>query len=134
MKKIILLVLLPVLVSSCLKEGSNHIKYSGYININTLIVPDTGFVGEDVEIKVTGGAPNGCWSDLELTMQKENDTLYNIVGVGIYESWDGLCTDIYPLVDSTFTFEPSKAGIYKFVAYSSNNVRLIDTLHVVTQE
>lgn len=120
-------------MSSCLKEGSNHIKYSGYINLNTLTVPDSATVGEDVEIKVKGGAPNGCWSDLELTMQKENDTLYNIAGVGVYESWDGLCTDIYPLVDSTFTFKPSKAGTYKFVAYSANNTRLIDTLHVVAQ-
>lgn len=98
-----------------------------------MTLPDSALVGDDVEIKVVGGAPNGCWSDLELTMQKENDSLYNIAGIGVYESWDGLCTDIYPLIDSTFTFEPSRAGTYRFIAYSLNNVRFVDTLHVVAR-
>lgn len=122
------------MLTSCLDEGSNYLKYTGWINIDSLQVQDSAIVGESVSVMVKGGAPNGCWSALELYMNKENDSVYLINGSGIFESDNGVCTDVYQIVDSTFTFKPSREGVYKFYGQSPGKSPKIDSLVVYNGE
>jgi hypothetical protein len=131
MKKVIFILVFPLLITSCLKEGSNYISYTGYINIDMVTVPDTARVGDLVEVFARGGAPNGCWSDLELFMSEQNDSVIIITGIGHYESTDGICTDIYQILDSTFTYKAEVPGKIKFVGQSPNNNIVIDSLIVI---
>lgn len=131
MKKYVVLLLTSFLFTSCLKEGSNYIKYSGYIKIDSLALPDTAFVGQTIDIYTLGGAPNGCWSGLELHLQNQGDSLITIFGTGTYESTDGICTDIYPITDTIFSFKPADTGVVKFVGLSMDNERIKDSLIVL---
>lgn len=131
MKKLVFIFALPLLLTSCLKEGSNYISYTGYINIDQITVPDTARVGDVVQISARGGAPNGCWSDLELIMTKQNDSVVNITGIGHFESTDGICPDIYQILDSTFSYKAAKPGTIKFVGQSPGDRLIIDSLIVL---
>lgn len=132
MKKYVLLLLLtPLLFASCLKEGSNYIKYSGWINIDSLSLPDTVIQNQNINIYALGGAPNGCWSQLELQLQKQGDSIVIITGTGTYESTDGICTEIYPIVDSVFTYKAVDTGLIKFYGLSRDNTKIIDSLVVI---
>lgn len=131
MKKLVFIFAFPLLLTSCLKEGSNYVSYTGYINIDQMSVTDTARVGDVVQVFARGGAPNGCWSDLELIMSKQNDSLVYITGIGHFESNDGICTDIYQILDSTFNYKAMKPGIIKFVGQSPNDSLLIESLIVL---
>lgn len=131
MKKMILFLVLPLLMTSCLDKGSNYTRFTGNINIDKMTLPDSASIGDTIQIAVKGGAPNGCWSELELTMNELNDSLIAFSGIGLFESTDGICTEIYQTVDSSFDFIPKKAGKWQFYAYSANNKSIIDSLVVV---
>jgi hypothetical protein len=126
-----LLLLTPLLFASCLKEGTNYIKYSGWINIDSISLPDTAIQGENIDLYAMGGAPNGCWSGLELQLQKQGDSIVIITGTGTYESTDNICTEIYPIVDSVFTYKAVDTGVIKFIGLSRDNSRKLDSLVVV---
>lgn len=131
MKKYLVLLLTAFVFTSCLKEGSNYIKYSGYINVDSMVLPDTAIVGQTVDVYVLGGAPNGCWYGLDLQLQNQGDSLVTIFGTGTYESTDGICTDIYPIVDTIFSFKPVDTGLVRFVAISMDNEKIKDSLVVL---
>ncbi len=131
MNKLLLIIASSILLTSCLKEGSNYISYTGYISIDQLNLPDTARVGDVVQVFARGGAPNGCWSNLELMMTKQNDSVINITGIGRYETTDGICTDVYQILDSTFKYKASKPGIVKFIGQSPNNIQIIDSLIIL---
>lgn len=126
----IFLLVLPLLLTSCLEEGSNYTKFTGYINIDKMTLPDSASVGDTIQIAVKGGAPNGCWSNLELTMTKLNDSLVSFTGIGLFESTDGICTEIYQTIDSSFDFIPKTPGKWQFYAHSANNKYIVDSLFV----
>lgn len=132
MKKVILLLLLPLFMSSCLEKGTNYTRFTGNINIDKMTLPDTARVGDTIQVLVKGGAPNGCWSDLELMMVQQNDSLVLVSGIGLFESTDGICTQVYQTIDSSFDFRPTTPGIYQFYAYSGNLRSIIDSLVVVS--
>jgi len=131
MKKMIFLLIMSLIMSSCLDEGSNYTKFTGYINIDKMTIPDTTSVGDTIQVLVKGGAPNGCWSNLELILTEQNDSLVYITGIGLYESTDGICTEIYQTIDSSFDFHPTKSGVYQFYAQSGNYKHILDSLVVL---
>jgi len=134
MKRYLLLLLSLFLFTSCLKEGSNYIKYSGWIKVDSIALPDTAVQGQNIGIYALGGAPNGCWSNLELQLQKQGDSVVFITGTGTYESTDGICTEIYPITDTIFTFKASDTGVIKFIGLSPDNTQKIDSLVVIPAE
>lgn len=132
MKKLFVLFLLPFIFSSCLEEGTNHVKYTGWIIIDEFSLPDTALVGQYINIPVKGGAPNGCWSDLELQLTKESDSTVYITGTGTFESTNGICNDIYQNTDTVFEFKPVKTGVLKFTAFSAGGSEEVDSLIVIS--
>lgn len=114
-----------------MKEGTNNLYYTGSIFIDQMTMPDTAYVGDTVAINVKGGAPNGCWSNLELFFDEQSDSLYVISGVGTFASTNGICNDIYLNVDSTFTIQPTKPGKYLFIASLPEGESIKDSIIVV---
>lgn len=132
MKKIALFLFLPLLLNSCLDTGGNYMKYDGWIYTDQVSIPDTAQLGDSISLYVKGGAPNGCWYNLMLNLTKQSDTLYYIAGTGTYESTDGLCTEIYQVVDTNFIFKPLSAGKYMFIAQSPGRPDIKDSLIVIS--
>lgn len=127
----LLYILLPLLLSSCLEEGSSHVKYTGWINVDEYTLPDTAVINEYITIPVKGGAPNGCWSNLELQLTKESDSVVFITGTGIYESSTGICNEVYQLIDTVFEYKPAKEGVIRFTFFSPNQAEEIDSVIIV---
>lgn len=132
MKKLAFLLFLPVIFTSCLKEGSDYRQFTGWIDIDTLIVTDTAIINTDLLINVSAGAPNGCWSNLEIDLVKQNDSVYTITGSGKFESHNGICSDEYVSVDSSFKIKPSKLGKLSLIAYSPNKQPVKDSLVIIS--
>ncbi len=133
MKKLhfLFVALLLLALSSCKLDGESYRKFYGGVNIDSLIIQDSAFVGDVVLIQAQAGAPNGCWSDLSLFLNRYNDSLYYINAFGWFESYDNMCTEIYLLKDSTFRFIPDTTGLYIFKSESEFRLPKYDTLVVV---
>lgn len=133
MKKIALLsAICLIIASSCLKEGSNYTRFSGYINVDSLSLQDTVILGDTVEINVIGGASNGCWSNLELLLTNPNDSMVLITATGLFESQDGICSNIYQTIDSVFTFKPADTGKIMVYGWSPGDRVISDSLIVLS--
>jgi hypothetical protein len=130
MKPVIFIII--VLVSlSCLKLSNNeyYIRMTSEVEISHVIMPDTVDNNSPAEIIVRAKAPNGCWSDLNFILTKDNLYEYSLKAFGIYESY-GSCPEVIVYGDSTITFQPDQAGLYKFYIYKGYNDLEIDTLIV----
>ena len=125
--------LLLLALSSCKLDGESYRKFYGRVNIDSLVIQDSAFVGDVVLIKAKAGAPNGCWSDLSLFFNRYNDTLYYINAAGMFESHNNICPEIYLTKDSTFKFIPDTTGQFIFKSESENLLPKYDTLVVVTK-
>jgi hypothetical protein len=121
-----------LIFTSCNPTGESYDKFTGYVSIMETIIPDSGLVGQTIPVFARASAPNGCWSDLEIFFEKSetNDTIYGIFATGLYESYNGLCTDIVISADSTFSFKPGSSGTYIFISYSSALLHSYDTIFI----
>ena len=133
MKKLhfLFIALLLLALSSCKLDGESYRRFYGRVNIDSLIMQDSAFLGDTVYIHAKAGAPNGCWSDLSLFFNRYNDTLYYLNAAGWFESYDNICTEIYLTKDSTFQFIPDTTGLYIFRSESEFRLPKYDTLVVV---
>ena len=135
MKKLhfLFVALLLLSLASCKLDGDSYQRFYGKVNIDSLKVQDSAFLGDPVFIYALAGAPNGCWSglDLFLTPYPHNDTLYVISSFGTFESYDHICPEIYVLKDSTFKFIPDTTGMFIFKSDSQSRMPKYDTLVVV---
>lgn len=128
-----LVALLMLSLSSCKLEGDSYDKYTGTLGIVDINLPDSAFTGEEVPVYASTAAYNGCWSQLTLYLLKavDADTLLAVTANGLYESYNGLCTEILVTNDTTFRFRPDRAGTYFFTSVTPGLVTRIDTLVVV---
>lgn len=123
-------VLLSVLAAACNIGGENYSRYYSYINIDETSIPDSARVGDTIDLYFRAGAPNGCWSDLQIYLYPYNDTIFIIEGIGLYESYDGVCPEIYITADTTYKFIPDTARTYIFASQSATLNTKLDTLHI----
>jgi len=125
--------LMALFIVSCDLNGESHEKFTGYVSVVETILPDSAYTGQTIPVYARAAAPNGCWSDLKLYLGKSvvADTVYGISATGLYESYNGLCTEILVSEDTTFNFKPDTAGTYLFISYSSLLVPTYDTLYVL---
>ncbi len=133
LKTFLNLFLLLILVASCNTKGESYTRYTGYISVVETSIPDSALPGQTVPVYVKATAPNGCWSDLKIYLERSvlTDTLYGITATGLFESSNGLCTQVLITADTTFEFKPDSAGTYIFVTYSSDLQAVYDTVYVV---
>lgn len=133
MKNIFLLFISFILfgMASCKLGGENYARYYDYVNIDSTRVQDSARVGDTVNIYALAGAPNGCWSDLVVYFYPYNDSVWLINSLGLYESYEGICPEIYVMKDSTFRFIADTTGMFVFVSQSRTRPVKYDTLVVV---
>ena len=133
MKKLhfLAIALLLLALSSCKLDGESYRKFYGRVDIDSLIIQESAFLGDTVFIHAKAGAPNGCWSDLSLFFNRYNDTLYYINAAGMFESHNNICPDIYLIKDSTFRFIPDTTGQFIFKSESEFRAVKYDTLLVI---
>ncbi|MBW6490759.1 MAG: hypothetical protein K0B15_06130 [Lentimicrobium sp.] len=120
-----------IVMASCDFGGENYVRYYDYVNIDSTRVQDSAMVGDTVHIYALAGAPNGCWSDLVIYFYPYNDSVYLINSIGLYESYEGICPEVYVTKDSTFQFIPDATGTFIFVSESRSNYPKYDTLRIV---
>lgn len=132
LKALSLLMPMLLILASCDPSGESYEKFTGYVSIVETNIPDSGVVGQTVPIFARASAPNGCWSDLKIYFGKSEtiDTIYGISSTGLYESQNGLCTDIIISADTTFGFKPDSSGTYIFISYSSALIPTYDSIFI----
>lgn len=131
MKKIhFIFALFALLATACNIGGENYSRYYSYVNIDQTNVPDSAKVGDTVDLYFRAGAPNGCWSDLNIYLYPYNDTIFILEAIGLYESYDGICPEIYITSDTIFRFVPDTARTYIFASQSATLNTKLDTLHI----
>ncbi|MDY0104003.1 MAG: hypothetical protein RBS07_13795 [Lentimicrobium sp.] len=133
MKKLPLLLvsILLVALSSCKLEGESYSHFYDKVNLETLIIQDSAFLGDTVNIYAHATAPSGCWSDIDCFFYPYNDSIYLVNAYGWYESHDGICPEILITKDSTFHFIADTTGTYVFVSESRSSMPKYDTLKIV---
>lgn len=131
-KLILSLLLFSVIITSCDLQGESHEKYTSYVSITETTLPDSIMIGQTVPIYAKAMAPNGCWSDLTIFLGKSvlADSIYAISATGLFESYNGICTEILITADTTFEFKPDTTGTFIFASYSALLVPAYDTLVV----
>lgn len=124
---------LLLILASCNPTGDSYEKFTGYVSVIETIIPDSGVIGQTVPIFARASAPNGCWSDLKIFLGKSvtEDTIWGISATGLYESYNGLCTDIVISADTTFGFKPDSSGTYIFISYSSALIPSYDSIFIM---
>lgn len=132
LKTILFLLMVSFLMASCDLNNDSYSSFTGYVNIDMTQLTDSAFTGQTVPVAVHAMAPNGCWSDLKIYLEKSNvaDTLYSIVATGYYESINGICSEILVTADTIFNFRANSAGTYIFTSYSGDLNPKYDTLFV----
>lgn len=133
MKKLplLLVLLLLVVLNSCDLKNDSYSHFYDKVDLETLIIQDSAFLGDTVNIYAHASAPNGCWSDLDCFFYPYNDSIYLINAFGWYESYDGVCPEIFITKDSTFHFIPDTTGTYVFVTESRSSAPKYDTLRII---
>jgi hypothetical protein len=133
MKKLPLLLVLLLLVTfaSCDLKNESYSNFYDKVNLETLIIQDSAFLGDTVNIYAHASAPNGCWSELDCFFYPYNDSIYLLNAYGRYESSNGVCPEIAISKDSTFHFIADTTGTYVFVTESRSNMPKYDTLRIV---
>lgn len=123
---------LSIFTNSCDLQGESHEKYTGYVSITETTLPDSAFIGQTVPVYAKAVAPNGCWSDLKIFLGKSvtADTIFAISATGLFESYNGLCSEVLISADTTFEFKPDTTGTFIFASYSSLLFPTYDTLVV----
>ena len=126
--------IIALLASSCLKTGNNtyYISTTARAEITHTDIPDTATVNLVTSIKAWAEEPNGCWSNLNFILTKNNDFDYSLEAFGRYES-TGTCPEIKVYGDTTIAFKPASSGIYKFHVTKSQDEIVTDTMVVADE-
>lgn len=133
MRTLSLILLVSLFITSCSSlEGESYSSFTGYVDINEVVIPESAYTGDEVPISVQAVAPNGCWSNLLVTMGKSMyvDTIYAISATGVFVSVNNLCADIQVVRDTTLTYKADSAGTFVFISYSAYRQPRFDTLVV----
>lgn len=127
--------IIALLALSCLKQGQNsyYIKTTAQIGITHAVIPDSGIVNHDVDLRAGTEQSNSCWSNLSFVLTKISDYEYSLDAFGVYES-TGTCEDIKVYGDTTIAFKPDKAGIFVFKISKSETEVQSDTMYVTAED
>ena len=123
--------LIVIAFISCIDLGKSqyYMKITGSVDITSIHMPDTVNVNGTAPIALRAEAYESCWSDLRFSLTKNTDFEYSVQAYGTYESY-GNCTNAVVTGDSTLSFKPTKAGLYKFSFLKDSQSTEIDTLIV----
>jgi hypothetical protein len=130
MKRILFLIL-AVLTVSCLKlkDNSYFISTIENIGVKQYLLPDTTILQEVAHITAISEQYSDCWSNLYFELTRESDFEYSLNAYGHFIT-TGTCLEKKINGDTTISFTPTKAGLYKFNIVKGYNNVVIDTMIV----
>ena len=126
--KYIHIILIVILLLSCSGEDEKG-QYKPIVIANTEI-PLTVKIGEVVPIHVYAYASNSCWSNLQISLTKNDENHYQITATGFdNESLD--CNDVLIGTDTVFNLTFNRVGEFYFQSNKSPYTILYDTISVM---
>ncbi|OJV37509.1 MAG: hypothetical protein BGO29_03435 [Bacteroidales bacterium 36-12] len=119
---------LLLLIHGCSKEKERgHI---GLVFISDVIIPASVSVDEVALIHVAAYAPNGCWSNIRINLNKQQENHYKITATGFFNG-QLVCPDILIGADTTFHLTFDAPGKYYFQSNDNPFEIKYDTIEVV---
>ncbi len=126
MKYINLILIVSFLLSCSTDEQNGQTKP---VIVSQVVVPEFAKVDEIVPVYVKAYAPNGCWSNLTVSLTKSKDFHYEINAKGFYNG-NSICPEIYEEKDTVINMTFSTAGKYCFEANKAPFLIEHDTITV----
>lgn len=111
--KLFFFTILVCVVASCKEPADHYVKRFDPVEINKILIPDSAYSMEYIQIRAKAQAYNSCWSNLYFELKKTRDFEYSIKAFGVYESF-GVCGDMIVSRDTAIDFRPQEKGIYLF--------------------
>ncbi len=127
----LLILMLPILLFSCLKEESSAKKYLGVVNIVSFNMPDTAFLLQPFQIKIIAEAETSCWSNLYADFSiYQNAYEYSLAAYGWYTPSSG-CASSKVSLDTTLTVTFDKKGLF-YIYYAKTETDIIKDSILIT--
>ena len=126
MKKIVLLLIGIVVLSSCLNNDEPNYKYE-FLKIDSAETPDSFTFGEKDTIKIKYTLLNDCYSFNHLYYQPEDTT--RVVAVTALVTLDGACAEVIKQEEYSFVVEANQKEDYIFKFFKgkdANDVSIFD--------
>lgn len=111
MKKIVLLLIGILVLSSCLNNDEPNYKYE-FLKVDSAETPDSFTFGEKDTIKIKYTLLNDCYSFNHLYYQPEDTT--RVVAVTALVTLDGACAEIAKQEEYSFVVEANQKEDYIF--------------------
>ena len=119
--------MVAVMSFSCVSKRNDNAGLP--VPVSVTKIPQQGATGREVSLKITATAPNGCWSDIKIQMNKESKFDYQISASGKFRS-GGMCTMALVEKDTIVKFIPRQRGTYVFSSASGKGQFKVDSLVV----
>lgn len=124
----VLYLLLLISLTGCLDTDAPN-SSTQLAEIDLLQIDPTGQAGEEISVRVRTRPYNGCWSNLEVVLSREDDRHILLRAFGTYEPAE-MCTENLVREDTVIKFTPIRDGQYYFQANLQPFVLLRDTVEV----
>jgi hypothetical protein len=125
--KYINIILIAILLLSCSREDEKG-QFEPVV-ISKTEIPLTAKIGEVVPIHVNAYAPNGCWSNLQISLTESNENHYQITAKG-FNSGGSVCPEVLIQKDTVFNLTFDRSGEYYFQSNRSPFTIMYDTIRV----
>ena len=125
--KYINIILIAILLLNCSREDEKG-QFEPIV-VSKTEIPLTAKIGEVVPIHVNAYAPNGCWSNLQISLTESNENHYQITATG-FNSGSSVCTDILIQKDTVFNLTFNRGGEYYFQSNRLPFTIIYDTIRV----
>lgn len=131
LKLFTVVVLIAMTVNGCI-EGDNYIRYSDYITLEAGPLPDTMVLNQSYNIILRASAPNTCWSNLQISVKSDDDSLYAFSALGTFENHGEECLQQLITLDSVYVFTPKvlKTHVLMFLNPSGDPQVRVDTVYI----
>ena len=113
-------------------ESDNYIIFTDYVTMEAGLLPDTMVLDSTYNIPFRASAPNGCWSDLRVYMNIQDDSLYFFSAEGTFENHGEACTQQVVTHDTIIAITPkvNKTHIMSFLNPTGNPQVRVDTVYI----
>jgi hypothetical protein len=129
MKTFLLLLSIVAILATCSDEDSPR-KMKVTVPITLLDVDNIGIANEELSMRVKAIAPSGCYSDLEIALEKIDERHHILTASATYFSKNNICPYNIVSRDTIISFTPQVTGVYYFSANKPDLTILRDTLIV----
>lgn len=117
----VLLIFAALLVNGSCNDKKQYCDNGTHqASITEVVLPPEGYIQEPMRIQVKIQAPNGCWSNLKVKLNKITAAEYQLKAYGDFES-QGFCPQMTVTRDTTIVLTPDLTGTITFRVWEQVN-------------